>query len=451
MGDRNLRYPIGLLALAFVLSLAAIVSAQEKERPKLEDFGSSLKQIKWDADRKAASEIKTKSKSRTRSNDLDIVKVETSLVLSDVLVLDARGNPVAGLTAQDFVVTEDGTSQQVGLFVPGDNVSVPRSIVLIIDYGCSQVPFLKASVAAAKTMIEKLSPGDRIAIVTDDVELLINFTSNKKKLKEKLDELLRRTSFNIADSDFVMDRSQRGVAPFGRGFQYSALMAVLREAFDKEDQRPIVIFQTDGAEARILRNPVIPLGVEPGLPPDLRAQQEAGVKHVQKFMKRHPREFSLNDVYKAAENSRATIYTVVPGVRFIGLKPEERPEQMRTFLKRDIAGLDLAVSRKWAADYLKRAGDEALTWHADNFAKLQSALAVLSTISGGWIEFFDQPAQADGIYSRILSDMNRRYVVGYYPVNKAHDGKRRKVNIAVRNHPEYVVMGHKGYCAPPPD
>src|SRR6185369_8924799 len=125
----------------------------------------------------------TSSKTTTNSNQEDTVRVETSLVVNDVLVLDIKGQPVNGLTAKDFEVTEDGTPQQVGMLSLGNNATVPRSIVLIIDYGCSQLPFLKASVAAAKTLIEKLKSSDHIAIVTDDVDLLIGFTNDKKKLK----------------------------------------------------------------------------------------------------------------------------------------------------------------------------------------------------------------------------------------------------------------------------
>jgi hypothetical protein len=61
--------------------------------------------------------------------------------------------------------------------------------------------------------------------------------------------------------------------------------------------------------------------------------------------------------------------------------------------------------------------------------------------------FLEQPEQAGDIYSRILSDVNRRYVIGYYPTNKTSDGKRRKVVIEVRNHPEYTVEGRKTYIA----
>jgi VWFA-related protein len=450
MGNRHL-YLTGISTILIVQFLFTGVLAQESEKPKLKDFGSSLKRLRWDEEKKAAVETKSRSGSPADSSAIEVVKVETSLVSSDLLVLDERGNAVNGLTANDFAVTEDGTPQKVGMFSSGDNVTVPRSIVLIIDYGCSQLPFVNASVAAAKIMVDKLSPNDRMAIVTDDIELLTDFTSNKQKLKEKLDQLRRRTSLRPADRNFVLDRFENHEAPFGRGFQYSALMAVLKEAFSEEDERPIIIFQTDGTEAALLRNPIAGPTVEPGLPPDLRAQREANLKHFTGFKKRNPREFSMDDIYKATERSRATIYTIVPGLRFIGLKPEERAPQMRAYFNREIVGFDSPGARKMWGDILKRWPEETFAFEADVFVKLQSALAVLSTVSGGWIDFFDQPSQANEIYSRIFSDINRRYVVGYYSTNKSHDGKRRKVNFAVRNHPEYIVMGHKGYYAPEPE
>jgi len=65
--------------------------------------------------------------------------------------------------------------------------------------------------------------------------------------------------------------------------------------------------------------------------------------------------------------------------------------------------------------------------------------------------FLEEPSEADQIYSSILADINRRYIVGYYPTKKEHDGKRRKVEVSVRDHPEYKVVGRKWYYAPSPD
>jgi VWFA-related protein len=436
--------------LVFVLAFSALSAmAQDppREKPKLKDFGSSLKRLKWDQKQNASVDTKQPKDKTMGPPAEDVVRVETSLVVSDVLVLDRRGQTVQGLTAKDFVLTEDGKPQKVSTFSLGDNATVPRSIVLIIDYSCSQLPFLEASIEAAKTLVAELGPLDRMAIVTDDIELLVGFTNDKKKLKHKLDDVRSRTVF---DPGRVLDTFDRRI-PFGRGFQYSALMAVLKEAFDAEDVRPIIIFQTEGVEAGILRNPIFTPSVPSGLPPDIKAEAERSVAHFQQYLSRNPREFSLADVYKAAEKSRATIYTVVPGFRLIGLSPTEQAAQTRAYHEREISSLRFPTVRKRAEDRLKRMPPEELKYEVEWRVKLQSALAVLSTITGGWIDFFAQPGQAAEIYAHIFSDINRRYVIGYYSTNKEHDGKRRKLVVEVRGHPEYIVMGRKSYFAPEPE
>jgi hypothetical protein len=89
-------------------------------------------------------------------------------------------------------------------------------------------------------------------------------------------------------------------------------------------------------------------------------------------------------------------------------------------------------------------------WNIERTARLQSALAVVATLTGGWTEYLETPEQAEAIYARIFSDINQRYIVGYYPANKDRDGKRRKIEFQVKEHPEYQVYGRRSYFAPGP-
>lgn len=430
-----------LLLWCLLLFLSPVSSMQaQQEEPKLNNFGSSLKLIKWDANKNAA--IETKAKSEKGNNaDEEVVRVETTLVVSDLLVLDRQGRPVQALTRDDFVVTEDGKQQQVGSFSLGDNATVPRSIVLIVDYSCSQTAFLETSIAAAKSLVDKLAPRDRMAIVTDDVELLADFTSDKKRLKEKL-EFLKMKAFAYWSNGPNMPWGKGR----GRGATYSALMATLKEAFDDEDERPIVILQTDGSELSSLRNTPISISIPAGLPPDLLKQEQEFLKLFTRDQKNHLTAFALEDVYKAAQKSRATIYSVIPAFRLLGLTPDKQVVQIKAQYAKQLSFFPMG--KEIAADRLKRMPEEAWKSMSDVGFKMQSALAVLSTSTGGWTEFLEDPSQASEIYSRIFSDINRRYVVGYYPTNKEHDGRRRKIKIEVKGHPEYTVMGRKSYYAP---
>jgi hypothetical protein len=186
--------------LFVILSLLTVSFAQSSpppKRKKIKNFGSSLKRLKWNPEKNSAVDITQAKTEGAEVGDDDVIRTETLLVSSELLVLDSRGNHVSGLTADDFAIAEEGEAQTVGHFVLGDNANVPRTIVLIIDYSESQLPFIRHSVAAAKVLVDKLGPKDLMAIVTDDVELLLDFSNDKNKLKEKLDSLLKRTKLDF--------------------------------------------------------------------------------------------------------------------------------------------------------------------------------------------------------------------------------------------------------------
>ncbi len=432
-------------------------TAPRRERRKLKDFGSSLRNLAWDPERRVAVEFKPekpkgKEKSKGQGGQAEevleedeVVRVETSLVVSGVLVLARKGRAVEGLRREDFVVLEDGRAQEVGTFSLGDDARVPRTVVLIIDYSGSQFPFIRTSVDAAKTLVDRLGPLDSMAIVTDDVELIADFTGDKKKLKEKLDSLVQRAT----RGDGLLARTFGMSRRFGRSAQYSALLATLKEAFDDEDLRPVVIFQTDGDEAALLRDPVVRPFVPPNLPPDLHEESVRGMLMAQRYVARNRRQFSLNDVYAAAEHSRATIYTVIPGYRFVGLTPDEMLKQGRTQHEKLMAawGGDAEQKAQWEEQYA-RTPREAHLAGLEQYAKTQMALVDLARLTGGWADYLEEPSQAADIYSRIFSDVSRRYVLGYYSSNKARDGTRREVKIEIKGHPEYTVWGRTYYFAP---
>ena len=440
-----IRFPASVLVL--FLLLPGVCAAQSREKPKLKDFGSSLKKLKWDPEKNATAEVNYGSKA-----DDDVITIETSLVVSELLVLDKQGRPVEGLKQSDFLITEEDTPQQVGHFLLGDNRSLPRSIVLIIDYSGSQFPYIKNSVDAASVLVDKLGPHDRMAIVTDDVEMLIDFTNDKRELKKKLNMLVEKSTKGNDRGFLGIGGTRR---QFGKSAQYSALMATLKEAFDDEDQRPIVIFQTDGDEATYLRNSIVVPTVPPDLPPELVAKVQYEVEQRRQLQRNSMTEFSLDDVYRAVEKSRATIYTVVSGVKMIGLTSEQ---QFATLVQEDERAINLmmaTLSDKARAAFAARQEErkkvvpvQVLRMRAAENARLQEALAAVAPLSGGWTEFLEQPSQAHGIYTRILSDISHRYIVGYYPTNKERDGKRRRINFEVKGHPEYTILGRRSYYAP---
>jgi len=317
---------------------------------------------------------------------------------------------VTGLTKDDFVVKEDEKLQEVASLSMGDSKDVPRSIVLIIDYSRSQLPYIRTSIESAKMLVDKLNPKDRMALVTDDVKLLAGFTGNKQLLKEKL-EGLKASALSGA---------------LGLSYQYDALMATLNEVFNDEDVRPIIIFQTDGDELEGLRDEAILTAFTP------------------------PRKYGLADILNAAAKVRATVYSVISGVRFAGVPDAELMNRAKLdWGNRQTASLELARARDSLGPRREAAepSQEILQRTTAQWVRRQTSLVSVAKSTGAWAEFLEQPEQADEIYTRILTDIEHRYVIGYYPTNRKRDGKFRKVTIEVRGHPEYLVQGQKSYFA----
>src|SRR2546421_1078369 len=279
-----------------------------------------------------------------------------------------------------------------------------------------------------------------MAIVTDDVELLVDYTRDKAKLKYALEDLRQRAT--------LQER-------YGRSDQFTALLATSRELFSSEDLRRVVIFQTDGDELHLLQpfHPYyyfhISSPAADASDKERRKSQEQLSEILARF-KPEIKEFGVNDVYDAVENSRATVYSVIPGVRFIGLSPEQQLDSARDWAIDSVLSQNngFNVSRQTLSKYLSK---KYLLQVSEGWTACQGAVSRVATISGGFTSFLENPNQAEEIYSRILSDVNSRYVIGYYPANKVHDGKRRRVLIQVRNHPEYIVEGRKTYFASRPE
>ena len=215
-----------LLCLAFCLS--TIAQPVLKETSRIKDFGKSLKK---DDERNGNNADKNEIKNS------ETIRIETNLVTNDVLVVNPKGNAIIGLKQSDFIVKEDEIEQQIELFSFGENAKIPRSIVLIFDYSGSLRPYINNSAEAAKMLVDKLSPQDRMAIVTDDVKLLVDFTKDKDLLKQTLDKLKEKTLATVG----------------GKSLQYSALLAALNELFDSKDIHPIIILQSDGDEILTLK------------------------------------------------------------------------------------------------------------------------------------------------------------------------------------------------------
>ncbi len=80
----------------------------------------------------------------------------------------------------------------------------------------------------------------------------------------------------------------------------------------------------------------------------------------------------------------------------------------------------------------RKVTEKYLQSRAEMLFRQQTAVSEIAKFTGGSTSYLEQPEQADEVYSEILSAINWRYTIGYYPTNQAQDGKVRKLKVEVR-------------------
>jgi len=143
---------------------------------------------------------------RAANDDTDVVRVETNLVSLNVSVYGAKlRTEVAKLEQKDFVVTEDGKSQDITFFATTD---VPFDLVLLLDLSGSTANKRDLIRKSTRRFIEAARPTDRIAIVTfaDDFRVVSPLTVDRATLLSSVNQISGGGGSRVWDAlQFTLD------------------------------------------------------------------------------------------------------------------------------------------------------------------------------------------------------------------------------------------------------
>ena len=159
----------------------------------------------------------------------DVVRVDTSLVVVPVRVVDSSGRFIPNLEKENFRVFEDKTEQKIADF---DTDNAPFTVALMLDVSDSTKFKLKDIQAAAVSFLNQLRPNDNALVFAFDSNLVKIYEGDMKNL-ENLKASVRLT--------------QTG----GGTSLYDAVGAVVNGYLKKASQRKkaIVLF-TDGVDTQ---------------------------------------------------------------------------------------------------------------------------------------------------------------------------------------------------------
>ena len=117
-----------------------------------------------------------------------VTVVAPQLMRVNASVTDRNGRAVGGMRADDFSVQENGIERQVTNVTPANE---PFNLVLLLDVSGSveeRIDFIRK---AARDFLNTASPQDRISIISfrDDIQVISDFSTNRRLLSKKLDEI----------------------------------------------------------------------------------------------------------------------------------------------------------------------------------------------------------------------------------------------------------------------
>ena len=185
--------------------------------------------------------------SQTTQNSAEnkVFRVDVNIVQVDTVVTDKDGRPVTDLTAEDFIVLQDGKPQEITNFslvrlpppiapspavqkqpselreaIPAPPIQltagqVRRVVALVVDdLGLNFANIVRTRKAIRKWVDEEMQTGDLVAVITTGYGMggLQQFTGDKRLLYDAID----RIRFNILSRANAGDSSQLEMEPIRR-------------------------------------------------------------------------------------------------------------------------------------------------------------------------------------------------------------------------------------------
>ncbi len=340
----------------------------------------------------------------------DVVRVDTQLVSVPAVVTDSSGRPLSGLRPENFRLIEDGQVQTITNF---GTAETPFEIALLLDTSGSTRDDVALIRSAANNFIEALRPGDRVGVIAFNtantvsaesvatVEVLTQLTSDRDALRSAIDNL------GASNGTPYYDALER-VAD-----------AIFREPpRDEVRGRRAVVALTDGVDSAShsdFASAKLKLARAGIACYFIQVNTEDFVED--RLMKDCQDDGQLTLSQRQIERYRRIFFPTAKAETFNSFC------QMGPFERMSISRELYNLARREMNDLAKGSGGRSFV-----AASLSDARAA---------------------FARVAADIGTFYSIGYYPSNKARDGKYRAIKLEVRGVKEKAeVRARDGYYAP---
>jgi VWFA-related protein len=123
-----------------------------------------------------------------------------------VSAVDAKGEPVEGLGAADFIVREDGRRREV---LRVSRAVEPIDIVLLVDNSAAAEDAIQPMREGLSKFVSAMTPSNQIAIVAlaDRPTLLVDYTSDSKRLETGIGRIFSQSMSGMTLLDALVEVS----------------------------------------------------------------------------------------------------------------------------------------------------------------------------------------------------------------------------------------------------
>ncbi|HEV2351644.1 MAG TPA: VWA domain-containing protein [Terriglobia bacterium] len=172
------------------------------------------------------------------------LRVSTEVVNVLTIVKDKKGRLIPDVNKQDFQVLEDNVPQEIRYF--SKQTDTPLTLGMLVDTSPSQERVLSIEQEEAKSFIAQVIKPKDLAFVLHfdvDVELLQDFTSDRRMLSKAIDEtVINGGGGGVLPGTFPTSASQ------GATHLYDAVYLAANDLLKNEVGRKVIILLTDGED-----------------------------------------------------------------------------------------------------------------------------------------------------------------------------------------------------------
>jgi Ca-activated chloride channel family protein len=369
--------------------------------------------------RRVTTTAETSSKSAGQSKDQepkpqeidegDVVRVETQMVSVPAVVTNNGGRPLTGLRAENFALFENGEQQKITDFA---TTEAPFEIALLLDTSGSTRADVALIRQAANAFVDALRPGDRVAIVG------FNTAGQGRTLGAKVEVLAKLTDDRNTLRKAIESLGSSNGTPF-----YDALTRIADEVFRDSPREEVrgrraVVALTDGVDS----------SSDSEFQPARAKLVRAGIACY--FIQVNTEEFVEDRLLKdCQEDGRLT------------LSQKQLQRYRRVFAPR--------ASPEDYSDFCQMGSFERMQVSRDLYNLARREMNELAKASGGKNFMAASLGDARAAFALVATEIGTQYSLGYYPTNKARDGKFRTIKVEVQGvQDKPQVRAREGYFAP---